>query len=138
MDINKFVSPIEEQVVDDPGDLLDHVTEIFTQSTEEDTSALEQQEVKDISLVDALNRISQVIGFKERQENIDLAELDGLRRIQRCLTTQLLQANGIQVQRKLDSYFGHTTTLKGGQNQAVCTIVIASIFVVNDNDYLIQ
>ncbi|KAK3366636.1 hypothetical protein B0T24DRAFT_596552 [Lasiosphaeria ovina] len=111
MDIQNFIEPPEEVIVESPYDLLNHVAETFSEVRLIDyDDDVEERGIEPIPTANALTAVTHFIDFEEQQENPDLALLIKLRQRQRALTVEQLKKGASGTQRSLDSYFENNST----------------------------
>jgi hypothetical protein len=106
MAISNFVNPPEEEIVDSSDDLLDHIAETFSELELEDSeTTVEDQSPEPLPVSEAMKAVSSLLQFYQQQEDVDLASLSHLSRIQRQVTNIRLRQKSSGGQTTLDMYF---------------------------------
>ena len=106
MAISNFVNPPEEEIVDSSDDLLDHIAETFSELELEDSeTTVEDQSPEPLPVSEAMKAVSSLLQFYQQQEDVDLASLSHLSRIQRQVTNIRLRQKASGGQTTLDMYF---------------------------------
>ena len=88
--------------MDSSDDLLEHIAETFSEVELEDPEATVEEQV---SASEAMKAVGLLLRYHQQREDVDLASISHLNRIQRHVTNQRILQKSSGGQTTLDMYF---------------------------------
>ena len=100
--INAFINPIEERIIDETGDIMDHVVEIFGAEKEAETEEEFETPQMIVKHSEALAALQSLRLYEEQQENAETRLISDLTKHERVMQGRRMET---AVQTQIDGFF---------------------------------